>query len=353
MDKIYRKFSGISVQFENMVHAKKRLIIGKHMAGDIDNLAHSLAEISSKHRYATDFTLYGLRRSLVEILSWFPVYRTYNTTQDISEEEAHYIKEAVRKAKIIMPDFENEFNFIKKVLMLNFAENLPDEEKEQWINFVMRFQQMTGPLMAKGVEDTLMYSFNRLISRNEVGGQPIKFGTSFIEFHYFNKNRLAHWPHAMNASSTHDAKRGEDVRARLNVLSEIPDEWEKNFKIWVRINRRKKKNTNPNRAPDRNDEYFIYQTLIGTFPILKSEYEDYPRRIKEYMIKAIREAKVHTAWLKPDSEYEDAVTEFIMLPVKVNYWKNGITNQGIHDLNVGNVLRHFPVGLLIGEENDY
>ncbi|MBD3288656.1 malto-oligosyltrehalose synthase [candidate division KSB1 bacterium] len=311
LDKIYRKFTGFDPQFENLLHAKKRLIIGKHMAGDIDNLAHRLAELASAHRYAIDFTLYGLRRSLVEVLSWFPVYRTYNVTEEITENERHYIEEAVSKAKLVMPDFENEFNFIKKILLLKFDENLPDEEKQQWIHFTLRFQQMTGPLMAKGLEDTVMYNFNRLISLNEVGGQPGKFGISSIEFHYFNKNRINIWAHSMNTTSTHDAKRGEDVRARLNVLSEIPQQWEKNFKIWARINQPKKKNTKNGKVPDRNDEYFLYQTLIGTFPFYESELKDYPIRIKEYMIKAIREAKIHTAWLQPDSEYEDAMTDFI------------------------------------------
>ncbi len=305
------------------------------MAGDVANLAHLLANIASKRRDAADFTLYGLRRSLVEILSWFPVYRTYNLTNEITENEIQYIGEAVRKAKIVMPNFENEFNFIQKMLSLNFDDNLPDEEKEQWRNFVMRFQQMTGPLMAKGLEDTVMYNFNRLISLNEVGGNPDKFGISTIEFHYFNKNRINNWPNTMNATSTHDIKRGEDVRARLNILSEIPDEWEKNFKIWAKINRRKKKNTKNGKAPDRNDEYFLYQTLIGTFPFFASEYTDYPRRIRDYIGKSV--------WKNTQ----------LTFPVKVNCWRDGITNQDVHDLFVGNVMQHFPVGLLIGEENDY
>lgn len=310
-DKIYRKFTTMQTYFENLVHEKKQLIIDKHMAGDIDNLAHLLVQISSRYRYGNDFTLYGLSRSLIEVLSWFPVYRTYISLEANDESDLNYINFAIRKAKAILPDFENELDFIRKMLILDYDKNLTEAEQHQWLHFMMRFQQMTGPLMAKGFEDTILYQYNRLISLNEVGGNPAKFGISEIEFHYFNKTRASHWNHTMNTTSTHDTKRGEDVRARLNVLSEIPDEWQQHVKLWSRINRRKKKKVGDIQAPDKNDEYFLYQTLIGSFPFFESEYDEYIERIKKYVIKAVREAKVHTAWLKPDTDYEDAFMLFI------------------------------------------
>jgi len=174
----------------------------------------------------------------------------------------------------------------------------------------MRFQQLTGPLMAKGAEDTAFYVYSRLLSLNEVGGEPDRFGLSTKEFHSFNERRAAHWPHAMNASATHDTKRGEDARVRINVLSEVPAEWEKNLRSWSRINRSKKTTVRGAEAPDRNDEYFLYQTLIGSYPADKPHDSEFEERLTAYLIKAVREAKVHTEWLQPDTAYEKAFIDF-------------------------------------------
>ncbi|HKJ68070.1 MAG TPA: malto-oligosyltrehalose synthase [bacterium] len=311
-EKIYRKFTGFGTGYDQLIHEKKRLIIGKHMAGDVDNLAHMLAQIAGRYRYGSDFTLYGLRRALVEILAWFPVYRTYISEDFRRESDRHYIDETVRRAKRTMPDFSREFEFIRTLLYLDFGDQMIEEEQSQWINFVMRFQQMTGPLMAKGFEDTALYIYNRLVSLNDVGGYPEAFGNSDIEFHHFNIERAENWPHSMNATATHDTKRGEDVRARLNVLSEIPREWEQQVNYWSRLNEEKKRTVGDNLAvPDSNDEFLLYQTLVGTFPfdgVITGEYVD---RIKNYIVKAVRESKIHTEWLKPDTEYEEAFTEFV------------------------------------------
>jgi len=162
--------------------------------------------------------------------------------------------------------------------------------------------------MAKGFEDTVLYIYNRFISLNEVGGNPIKFGISLKNFHRFNRVRLLNWKHTLNSTSTHDTKRGEDVRARLNVLSELPDEWNDKIKLWSKLNNNFKKD---NRYPDANDEYFLYQTLVGSYPFSEKEHSAYVKRIKEYVIKAVRGAKVYTAWIKPDEEYENVFTDFI------------------------------------------
>jgi (1->4)-alpha-D-glucan 1-alpha-D-glucosylmutase len=204
-----------------------------------------------------------------------------------------------------------ELSFIGKFLMLEHGEQLSEQEKSQWIDFIMRLQQLTGPLMAKGFEDTTLYIYNRFLSLNEVGGDPSQFGTGVDAFHRFNLRRGRSWPHSLNATSTHDTKRGEDVRARLNVLSEIPDEWERYVFNWGEANRRHKRLVKGREVPDRNDEYFLYQSLVGGLPLAKEEHAAFVDRVKNYMIKAVREAKVHTGWLKPDTDYEDAFTAFI------------------------------------------
>nr|WP_202803690.1 malto-oligosyltrehalose synthase [Spirulina subsalsa] len=309
-NKIYHSFTRSIVNCEQLIDEKKRLIVGKHLAGDIDNLAHFLKQISSHYRYASDFTIYGLKGALVEVMTAFPVYRTYINNEEVSTSDRNYIKQVIAKAKETMPIFLNELAFIEKFLLLEFDDYLTQEEKEQWLHFVMRLQQFTGPLMAKGVEDTVLYIYNRLLSLNEVGSHPTHFGVSIEEFHQFNHHQMAYWPHSMNASATHDTKRGEDVRSRINVLSEIPEEWEAKLKEWREINAAQKGCVEGIDVPDPNDEYFLYQTLLGTFPFYEEEYPVFVERIKEYIIKAIREAKVYTAWLKPDTGYEEGFTSF-------------------------------------------
>ncbi|MFW6185810.1 MAG: malto-oligosyltrehalose synthase [Halobacteriota archaeon] len=308
-DRIYSSFTGMNKSYSELLLEKKRLIIGKHMAGDVENLALLLKNISSKYRHGSDKTLYGIKRALVEIMAQFPIYRTYTSSTASREKDREFIKEAIRKARRKIPDLQHELNYIQDFLLLELWTSLSEEEKEQFIHFVMRFQQFTGPLMAKGFEDTFLYVYNRFISLNEVGGEPIKFGISIESFHEFNKKRTKN-PHTLNATSTHDTKRGEDVRARLNVLSEMPQEWEESMKEWAEINRSKKKVVEGEEVPDKNDEYFLYQTLVGAYPF-DNELSEFTQRIKDYVIKAIREAKVHTAWIKPDSDYEEAFVSFV------------------------------------------
>lgn len=311
MQKIYTRLVKLQHSFPELVHNKKLHIVGRHMAGDVDNLAQVLAQISSQTRYGSDFTLYGLRRALVEVLAWFPVYRTYITRTEFREIDRTIIEDTLKKCERSLPDFVHEYGFIRKILLLENADQLDDQDRELWLHFIMRFQQLTGPLMAKGFEDTVLYNYFQFISQNEVGGDPETFGTSHIEFHYFNKNRFAEWPHAMNSTSTHDTKRGEDVRARINVLSELPDEWGNHIRLWRKLNKKHKVRQERRGMPDRNDEYFLYQTLVGTFPTWGQNDETYRQRIKDYIIKAVREAKVHTAWLEPENEYETAFLTFI------------------------------------------
>ncbi|MFP4101792.1 malto-oligosyltrehalose synthase [Coleofasciculus sp.] len=309
-DSVYYRFIGNSISYKAIMEDKKRLIIAKHLTGDIDNLANLLKRISGRYRYASDFTIYALKAALVEIMALFPVYRTYVSPEGLSQADRDCIESVISKAKENTPIFFNELTFIEKFLLLEVDESLNPEEAEQWRYFVMRLQQFTGPLTAKGVEDTAFYIYNRLISLNEVGGNPCEFGVSLDDFHEFNQHRIAYWPHTINTTATHDTKRGEDVRARINVLSEIPGEWDSILRKWQEINAVHKDCIDGLDIPDPNDEYFLYQTLLGTFPFDDAEFPTYVQRIKDYIIKAIREAKVHTAWLRPDTNYEEGFIRF-------------------------------------------
>jgi (1->4)-alpha-D-glucan 1-alpha-D-glucosylmutase len=310
-NQIYSDLTGSNTAFEDLAIQKKHLILDKNLAGDLDNLAFLMKKIAGKYRYGNDFTINGLKRALAEVLTRFPIYRTYTTSDGVLESDRIYIEAVIQAAKEHTPVLINELNLIEKLMLLQYEDTLTQAEKEQWLYLVMRIQQYTGPLMAKGVEDTALYIYNRLLSLNEVGGNPERFGISVAEFHEFNRERQECWANAMNATSTHDTKRGEDVRARLNVLSEIPDEWCHHVHRWSEMNRTHKSKLKGALMPDRNDEYAFYQTLVGAFPFNDGECSSFVARVKDYMLKAIRESKVYTAWLRQNSAYEEACTNFV------------------------------------------
>ena len=198
------------------------------MSGEINTLGHRLNNLSEKERHTRDFTLKSLIHALTEVIAFYPVYRSYVHDWTVKEQDRQYIEATIGKAKRKNPAVSGSiFDFVRDVLLLRFPENFSDRDKEEWLDFVMKFQQLTGPVMAKGVEDTAFYIYNRLVSLNEVGGSPERFGTPLEAFHGQNMERIKSYPHAMLATSTHDTKRSEDVRARINVLSEIPDIWRK------------------------------------------------------------------------------------------------------------------------------
>jgi (1->4)-alpha-D-glucan 1-alpha-D-glucosylmutase len=308
---IYKKFTGVGSNYEELFIEKKHLIVDKNLAGDVDNLAQILKKIASQSRLGIDFTMNGLKRTLAEVLMLFPVYRTYINGDGLSEDDSLYIKGVIEEARGRIPLLLNELNFIEKLLLLEWEESLTPEQNALRLHFVMRLQQLSGPLMAKGIEDTLFYVYNRLTSLNEVGGNPGKFGITVSDFHEFNQKQSVAWTYKMNATATHDTKRGEDVRARLNVLSEIPQEWDKQVKRWSEINRFKKIKLKGRSVPVPNDEYFFYQTLVGAYPFNESETEHFLVRVKDYMLKSVREAKLYTAWLRPDTDYEDGFLSFV------------------------------------------
>lgn len=314
-DLLYGKFIDNKPDYNELVYEAKRLILRASMSSELHVLGHSLDRISERNRWTRDFTLHGLIQALREVIACFPVYRTYTVGSGILERDHRYVEKAIARAKRRNHDISTDiFDFVREVLLLQKADTLTEDELRQRQGFVGRFQQLTGPMMAKAVEDTTYYRYNRLVSLNEVGGDPQRFGVSVGEFHQLNLERRARRPYAMLATSTHDTKRSEDVRARINVLSELPDEWKKRLSRWAKSNSRKKILLDGDHVPARNDEYLLYQTLIGTWPLESPHGEElatYVGRIQQYMIKAVREAKFYTSWIAPNEPYERAITSFV------------------------------------------
>jgi (1->4)-alpha-D-glucan 1-alpha-D-glucosylmutase len=315
-DRLYGRFTGMAFNFQDLIYEKKKLIMEVAMSSEIYALGHHLSLISEKNRFTRDFTLNSLRNAIIDVIAFFPVYRTYvNSLEGVTDRDRQHVEAAVSRAKRRNPAIsESVYGFLRDVLLLRFPDALPLSDKQEWLEFTMRFQQITGPVMAKGIEDTALYSYNRLVSLNEVGGMPDRFGTPIETFHGQNMERIKSWPHALIATSTHDTKRSEDVRARLNVLSEVPDKWRKHLVRWNRINRKKQIVLDGASVPERNEEYLLYQTLVGSWPVESQGGEDsagYPKRIRDYMIKAVREAKVNSSWISINEKYEAALLSFI------------------------------------------
>ncbi|MGI8486159.1 MAG: malto-oligosyltrehalose synthase, partial [Thermomicrobiales bacterium] len=279
-------------------------------------LTNALGRISEHDRHSRDFTNADLRVGLREILACFSVYRTYVTCngEGLTDRDQRYIEAAVALAARRNPAIDRSvFDFVGRTLLLEDTgrRGAPTDDR---CRFAMKFQQFSGPVMAKGLEDTTFYRYNRLVSLNEVGGDPSRFGIGVDEFHRQNRARLRSWPDSLLASSTHDTKRSEDVRARISVLSEVPTEWRAGLNRWSRLNRKLKRTIDGALAPHRADEYVIYQTLIGTWPLQplsSAERADYVTRLQEYIIKVAREASRFTNWVNPDESYETALTEFV------------------------------------------
>jgi len=315
LDGFYRSFTGIQERFQDIVYEKKKLIMDASMSSEVNTLGHRLSEIAEMNRHTCDFTLQSLIKTLVEVIAYFPVYRTYTNSLRVADVDREHIELAVGKARRRSKGIDpSVFEFVRDVLALAFPPDLPDDQKHDWLNFVMRFQQITGPVMAKGMEDTAFYVYNRLISLNEVGGDPDRFGLSVEEFHAQNGERAQAVPHAMLASTTHDTKRSEDARLRINVLSEIPDEWTGAVTRWSKTNRRHKKIMDNNMIPNPNKEYLLYQALVGAWPFNfedPDEFREFTQRIQTYMQKVVREAKEYTSWINPNEEYEQGVSQFV------------------------------------------
>ena len=315
LNKLYTRFTGRTVDFEAVLYERKRFTIQAQLSSDLTVLANLLDRIAQLNRGTRDFTLNGLRDALTEVVACFPVYRTYIRPGRVADSDVRYVEWAVAQAKkkraATDPDI---LDFIRDLLLQRRTEAMRPFDRRLALRFTMKFQQYTAPVMAKSLEDTTFYVYNRLVSLNEVGGEPRRFGVSVSAFHHANQDRGRRWPHAMLATSTHDAKRGEDVRARIHVLSEMPRAWREHVYRWRRLNANKKGTADGEPAPSPNDEYLLYQTLLGAWPL--EELDDaglagFRERIRAYLLKAVREAKLHTSWVHPNEEYEEAVSGFV------------------------------------------
>ena len=309
----YQHFTGDETGFEELVYQSKKKIIRSSLAGELNVLASLIYRLAQGDRITRDFTFNRLRDGLIEIVCFFPVYRTYISSGRISKHDRRYIDWAAAAAKKSRQmDDTDVLDFITAVLLLETRGKEVDAERH--LDFVMKFQQYTGPVMAKGLEDTSFYRYNRLLSLNEVGGEPRRFGLSMAAFHRTNQDRMHHWPHSMITTSTHDSKRNEDVRARINLLSEMAPQWQERVSSWRRANESLKSHLEGGPAPSAQDEYAFYQNLLGAWPLHemdRQERERFTVRMQEAMLKASREAKVDTSWIDADAEYEEALQRFI------------------------------------------
>ena len=330
MRRVYARLTGRAERFDDVLYATKRLIISTAMASELSVLAHMLDRIGESNRKSRDFTLDSMREVITEVVACFPVYRTYVDENGWTPEDRAIVEQAITIARRRNPAMESTlFDFFREVMLPRDVEPEPRpddrrggyppataEEARERLRFAMKLQQYTGPVQAKGLEDTAFYRYNVLLSLNEVGGDPSAFGRSVEHFHAANARRLSRWPCEMLATMTHDTKLGEDVRARINVLSEIPDEWGREVSKWMRLNRAHRTLVDGEPAPDRNDEYRLYQALVGAWPAecstspprAASELAD---RLQAYMLKAVRESKVYTSWITPNDAYEDALRQFV------------------------------------------
>ena len=317
--KTFHRFIGHSFHFGHLVYAKKLQVMKLALANDVDVLGNMVDRLSEQNRWYRDFTLEALARAVRETIACFPVYRTYlGPGRPVSEEDRQIVERAVAAAKRRNPAIEESiFNFLRDVLVFRFPENLDAEARSAHTHFVLKFQQTTGPIMAKGLEDTVFYIYNRLAALNEVGGEPQQFGSGVAAFHERNLDRQRNWPASLLATSTHDTKRGEDARARIIAISEIPELWRQWLRRWRMTNRRWKRIINDAEAPDANEEYLLYQTLLGTWPSQESgepegaATQDYIERIQAYMAKALHEAKINTSWIQPNEEWDAAMRDFV------------------------------------------
>ncbi|HSO06194.1 MAG TPA: malto-oligosyltrehalose synthase, partial [Pelomicrobium sp.] len=315
LERFYRSFTRETLAFDDLLYQAKRLIMRTALAGEINVLAGALARIAEADRRTCDFTLNGLRNALREIVACFPVYRTYVDEGVTSEHDRRYINQAVDAAKLRGRAGDvSAYDFVREVLLTAIAEGKPAGYREQVLSLAMKVQQYTAPVTAKGLEDTSFYAYHRLVALNDVGGDPRSFGVTPLAFHRANRERQRVWPHTMLATSTHDNKRSEDVRVRIAALSELTDEWRARVLRWARMNRGHKRRIDGLRAPSLNDEYLLYQTLAGAWPVPDPDADGldaFRIRIRDYMLKAVREAKVHTSWINRNEAYEDAVTVFV------------------------------------------
>lgn len=307
---IYEDFVGSHERFSDVAFAARRRIAGRAFAGEVNVLALQLYRLARDRRAARDNTLGALRDAIASLLAAMPVYRTYLQNDAPMERDRQLIMSARREALRRDANLSSDaIEFLVQVLLLEDAAQ-DERERERWVHFRRRFQQLSGPVMAKGVEDTSFFRYHRLLACNEVGNDPAHFGIAPDDAHRTFASRAADWPLAMNATTTHDTKRSEDARMRLAALSGEPRAWHREVRAWARMNHRHHIEIEGTPVPDPNTEYYIYQTLVASWEGFGAR--DYRERIAEHMAKALREAKLQTSWTRVDETYESAVQEFLI-----------------------------------------
>ena len=318
-DRIYRRVIGRTTTFAAEAYEAKRRVMRIDLASELNVLIDRLVRIAHSDRRSRDFTSLGLRRALIEVVAAFPVYRTYVVDDTIAPEDQHVIDIAVAaaRARSEFPD-DAVFEFIRNALSAQLAKPPgAGYDRTDELRFAMRFQQYTGPVTAKALEDTAFYRYVRLVALNEVGGEPGRFGRSVAEFHAANAERARLHPHAMLATATHDHKRGEDTRLRIAALTEFSPEWSRAVGRWSRMNATL--HASEPAAPGRIDEFLFYQTVVGTLPATwlgdgapaPDEHGTYAERLVAYALKAAREAKLRTSWTDRNAPYENALEAFV------------------------------------------
>jgi (1->4)-alpha-D-glucan 1-alpha-D-glucosylmutase len=317
IEEVYDRFVGKKLTYADLLYQKKKLVMSTLLGVEMRSLGHELSLLAAKDRYARDLSRSDLMQALFETTAHVSVYRTYIRNLEVAREDAKIIERAIEEARTrkfyLQPA---HFDFIGDVLLVKNRPHLLPDQREARLNFVMRWQQFTGPLMAKAFEDTLLYVYYPLISLNEVGGEPRPSVAISEKFTHFISDRRKHWPNSMNATTTHDTKRSEDVRARISVLSEIPEQWKERLEHWEKLNAKYKTQLNGQPVPDRNEEIFLYQTLLGMWPTDGHEHTFLVDRLQAYAVKATREAMVHTRWTLPNTAHENALKKFVSAILK-------------------------------------
>ena len=318
MTRLYQRVTGQNDDFDTVLHACKGRIMQVNLASEMHVLARRLHGLSMADWPTRDFTFNSMLRAVEQVIGAFPVYRTYVSDRGAGTDDRHYIDWAVAQAKKRMGTGDTSiFDFLHRVLS---GEVTGRGRRADALRVAMQFQQVTGPVMAKAAEDTSFYRYVRLLALNEVGGDPRRFGLSLGGFHHIMRERRRDWPHAMLATATHDTKRGEDARIRIAMLSELPRLWGQSVLRWLRINRSRRGEVDGEAVPNRNTEYLFYQTLVGAWPpCLQADdtagVADLAERVRAFMIKAVREEKVHSSWSNPNEAYEAALERFVMTVV--------------------------------------
>jgi len=312
IEKIYFRFLLAHPGYQDVLYRKKKLVMATLLGVEMRALGRQLGILAESDRFARDLPRTELAAALVETTACFSVYRTYTRSVTLTREAKGYVEAAVDAARGRCPQIAAaSFDFVCDVLLLREGDHLFPDQREARLAFVLRWQQSTGPIVAKGQEDTVLYVYCPLISLNDVGGDPLPTSKTVPEFDAYIQDRRRDWPFSMNSTATHDTKRGEDVRARINVLSEVPAEWRRHLDLWSRQNARKKTRVGNQTAPDRVEEIFLYQTLLGAWPLDDKELPEFQKRMHDYTEKATREAMVHTRWTRPNLPHEHALIHFL------------------------------------------